>query len=53
MSVRVQRYENLIKEWASLVSFRIRHFYNFENRIERVLFRFGRQSSALFFRVAM
>lgn len=33
MSVRVQRYENLIKKWASLVSFRVRHFDKFENGI--------------------
>lgn len=33
MSVRVQRYENLIKKWASPASFRVRHFNNFENEL--------------------
>lgn len=33
MSVRVQQYENLIKKWASPVSFRVRHFNKFENGI--------------------
>lgn len=49
MSVRVQRYENLIKKWASLVSFRVRHFNNFENRIGRVRFRSGRFNGVLCF----